>query len=80
MSLTASYLDQLDARLEKQGGRDSIVRVLLAASKENDADDTTELVKYHEQVRVVAATMAACCKHGRKYRCQEHWPKQRSRL
>lgn len=66
MSLTASYLGQLDARLEKQGGRDSIVRVLLAASRGNDADDSKELVNYHEQVRVVAATMAACCTHGRK--------------
>lgn len=80
MSLTASYLDQLDARLEKQGGRDSIVRVLLAASKETDADDSKDLVKYHEQVIVIAATMTACCTYGRKYRYQEHWPKHRGRL
>lgn len=67
MSLTASYLDHLDARLEKQGGRSSLARLLLVARKGEAADDPDAVVRYHERVRAVswrqctAATTAGRC-------------------
>lgn len=50
MSLTSSYLDHLDARLEKQGGRGSLSRLLLVAKKGEAADDPDAVVRYHERV------------------------------
>lgn len=52
MSLTSSYLDHLDARLEKQGGRGSLSRLLLVARKGEAADDSDAVVRYHERVRL----------------------------
>lgn len=51
MSLTSNYLDHLDARLEKQGGRGSLARLLLVARKGEAADDPDAVVRYHERVR-----------------------------
>jgi len=51
MSLTSNYLDHLDGRLEKQGGRGSIARLLLVARKGDGADDSDAVVRYHERVR-----------------------------
>lgn len=50
MSLTSSYLDHLDARLEKQGGRGSLSRLLLVARKGEAGDDPDAVVRYHERV------------------------------
>ena len=52
MSLTSSYLDHLDARLEKQGGRSSLSRLLLVARRGEAADDPDAVVRYHERVSV----------------------------
>lgn len=52
MSLTSNFLDHLDGRLEKQGGRGSVARLLLVATKGKAADDPDAVVRYHEQVRV----------------------------
>lgn len=51
MSLTSNYLDHLDGRLEKQGGRGSVARLLLVARKGEAADDPDAVVRYHERVR-----------------------------
>ena len=53
MSLPTSYLDHLDARLDMQGGRASLARLLLVATKGKGADDPDEIVRYHERVRTV---------------------------
>lgn len=50
MSLTASYLDNLDARLEKQGGRSSLTRLLLVARKGEAGVGPDAVVQYHERV------------------------------
>lgn len=50
MSLTSNYLDHLDGRLEKQGGRGSVARLLLVARKGEAADDDDAVVRYHERV------------------------------
>lgn len=52
MSLSASYLDYLDARLEKQGGRGSLARLLLVARRGEAGDDPDAVVRYHERVRL----------------------------
>ncbi len=54
MSLTSNYLDHLDGRLEKQGGRGSVARLLLVARKGDGADDSDAVVRYHERVRKAA--------------------------
>lgn len=51
MSLPSNYLDHLDGRLEKQGGRGSVARLLLVARKGEAADDPDAVVRYHERVR-----------------------------
>lgn len=51
MSLTSNYLDHLDARLERQGGRGSLARLLLVAKTGEAADDPDAVVRYHERVR-----------------------------
>lgn len=50
MDLTSNYLDHLDTRLEKQGGRDSLARLLLVARKGEAAEDADAVVQYHERV------------------------------
>ncbi|CAM9607652.1 unnamed protein product [Ascophyllum nodosum] len=50
MSLPTSYLDHLDARLDMQGGRASLARLLLVATKGKGADDPDEIVRYHERL------------------------------
>lgn len=50
MSLAASYLDNLDARLEKQGGRSSLTRLLLVARKGEAGVGPDAVVRYHERV------------------------------
>lgn len=64
MSLTSNYLDHLDGRLEKQGGRGSVARLLLVARKGEAADDPDAVVRYHERVseaRTSAYTTALLC-------------------
>ena len=51
MSLTSNYLDHLDGRLEKQGGRGSVARLLLVARMGEAAGDPDAVVRYHERVR-----------------------------
>lgn len=51
MSLTSNYLDHLDGRLEKQGGRGSVARLLLVARMGEAAGDSDAVVRYHERVR-----------------------------
>lgn len=51
MSLTSNYLDHLDARLERQGGRGNLARLLLVAKTGEAADDPDAVVRYHERVR-----------------------------
>lgn len=60
MSLTSNYLDHLDARLERQGGRGSVARLLLVARKGEAADDPDAVVRYHERVRGEARTDTLC--------------------
>lgn len=50
MSLTSNYLDNLDARLEKQGGRASLSRLLLVAKKGEAAHNADAVVQFHENV------------------------------
>eukprot|EP00903_Cladosiphon_okamuranus_P013711 g12767.t1 len=50
MSLTSNYLDHLDGRLEKQGGRSSVARLLLVARIREAAGDPDAVVRYHERV------------------------------
>lgn len=50
MSLPASYLDHLDARLEKHGGRDSLTRLLLVATRGEAAKEADAVVQFHERV------------------------------
>lgn len=51
MSLTSNYLDHLDGRLEKQGGRGSVARLLLVARMGEASGDPDAVVRYHERVR-----------------------------
>lgn len=59
MSLTSNYLDHLDGRLEKQGGRGSVARLLLVARKGEATDDPDAVVQYHEQARETNTSVAA---------------------
>ena len=65
MSLTSNYLDHLDGRLEKQGGRGSVARLLLVARKGEAADDPDAVVRYHERVRGPKAELVvnSCAGH-----------------
>lgn len=60
MSLTSSYLDHLDARLEKQGGRGSLSRLLLVARKGEAGDDPDAVVRYHERVSILFVYTYRC--------------------
>lgn len=60
MSLSNSYLDHLDARLEKQGGRSSLSRLLLVARIGEGITDPDAVVRYHERVRVDSAMQRWC--------------------